>query len=66
MLLIGVDYHPSFQQIAFFDEQTGACGERQLHHSGGEAERFYRVSLAKMISVTMLQQPSLTTWLLLR
>jgi transposase len=42
MLLIGVDYHPSFQQIAFFEEETGECGERQLNHSDGEAERFYR------------------------
>ena len=42
MLLIGVDYHPSFQQIAFFEEETGECGERQLNHSEREAERFYR------------------------
>jgi transposase len=42
MLLIGVDYHPSFQQIAFFEEETRECGERQLHYSGGEAEKFYR------------------------
>ena len=42
MLLIGIDYHPSFQQITFFEEETGECGERQLNHSGGEAERFYR------------------------
>ena len=42
MMLIGVDYHPSFQQIAFFIEETGECGERQLNHSDGEAERFYR------------------------
>ncbi len=42
MMLIGVDYHPSFQQIAFFVEETGECGERQLNHSEGEAERFYR------------------------
>jgi len=41
MLLIGVDYHPSFQQIAFFEEETGECGERQLNHSDGEAERLY-------------------------
>jgi transposase len=41
MMIIGVDYHPSFQQIAFFVEETGECGERQLNHSG-EAERFYR------------------------
>jgi transposase len=42
MMIIGVDYHPSFQQIAFFEEETGECGERQLNHSDGEAERFYR------------------------
>jgi transposase len=42
MMLIGVDYHPSFQQIAFFVEETGECGELQLNHSEGEAERFYR------------------------
>ena len=42
MMLIGVDYHPSFQQIAFFVEETGDCGERQLNHREGEAERFYR------------------------
>jgi transposase len=42
MMLIGVDYHPSFQQIAFFVEETGEYGERQLNHSEGEVERFYR------------------------
>ncbi len=42
MMIIGVDYHPSFQQIAFFVEETGEYGERQLNHSDGEAERFYR------------------------
>ena len=42
MLMIGVDYHPSFQQVAFLEEETGECGEQQLNHSEGEAERFYR------------------------
>lgn len=42
MLIIGVDYHPSFQQIAFADTETGEYGERRLTHSNGEAERFYR------------------------
>jgi transposase len=37
-----VDYHPSFQQIAFLIETTGEYGERQLNHSNGETERFYR------------------------
>ena len=41
-MLIGVDYHPSFQQIAFLVEETGDCSERRLNHSDGEAERFYR------------------------
>jgi len=40
--LIGVDYHPSFQQIAFLMEESGEYGERRLNHSDGEAERFYR------------------------
>jgi transposase len=40
MLLIGVDYHPSFQQIAFFDQETGECDERRLSHDDGEAEKF--------------------------
>jgi transposase len=42
MIIIGVDYHPSSQQIAFMDQETGECGERELNHSDGEAERFYR------------------------
>ena len=42
MIIIGMDYHPSFQQIAFVDQETGECGERQLDHSDGAAERFYR------------------------
>jgi transposase len=42
MMIIGVDYHASFQQLAFLVEETGECGERQLNHSNGEAERFYR------------------------
>lgn len=39
MLLIGVDFHASFQQIAFFEEKTGECSERQLNHAAGEAEQ---------------------------
>src|ERR1700726_3407753 len=42
MMIIGVDYHPSFQQIAFFVEETGECGEQELNHSDGQAEKFYR------------------------
>ncbi len=42
MMIIGVDYHPSFQAVAFLIEETGECGEQELHHSDGQAEKFYR------------------------
>jgi transposase len=42
MILIGVDYHPSVQQVACVDTETGETWERRLNHSDGEAERFYR------------------------
>ena len=51
MMIIGVDYHPSFQQIAFFIEETGECGERRLNHEDGDAKRFYRELKQKGISM---------------
>ena len=42
MLIIGCDYHPSVQQIASVDTETGDYGEQRLKHSDGEAEKFYR------------------------
>jgi transposase len=42
MMIIGVDYHPSFQTIAFFIEETGEYGEQELNHSDRQAEKFYR------------------------
>ena len=42
MMITGVDYHPSFQQVAFLIQETVECGERQLNHEDGEAERFIR------------------------
>ena len=41
MLIIGCDYHPSFQQIVFVDTETGEFQEQRLSHRE-EAERFYR------------------------
>ena len=41
MIIIGVDYHPSFQQIAFVDKETGECNEQQL-----KAERQERGAFA--------------------
>jgi len=50
-MILGVDYHPSFQQISFLIEETGECGERRLNHEDGEAEGFYRELKQKGISV---------------
>lgn len=41
MLIIGLDYHPSFQQIALVDTDTGEVSERRLDHPE-QAEQFYR------------------------
>jgi transposase len=40
MMIIGCDFHPSFQQISYVDQETGECGERRLCHRE-EAVRFY-------------------------
>jgi transposase len=45
MLIIGCDYHPSFQQIAFVDTATGELKEQRLGHRE-EAEEFYRALAA--------------------
>jgi transposase len=45
MIIIGCDYHPSFQQIAFVDMETGEFQEQHLQH-GEPAEKFYRALAA--------------------
>jgi hypothetical protein len=35
MILVGVDYHSSAQQIAYVDTETGETCERRLSHSDG-------------------------------
>ena len=52
MLIIGCDYHPGFQQIAFVDTETGECGERRLAHRE-EAEQFYREHKQQSVRVGM-------------
>lgn len=42
MMIIGCDFHPSWQQIAVFDSETGEISEQKLVNGDGEAERFYR------------------------
>jgi transposase len=42
MMIIGCDYHPSWQQYCWVDTLTGETEERKLDHASGEAEKFYR------------------------
>jgi transposase len=42
MKIIGCDFHPSFQQVAICDLETGEIEQRKLSHGDGQAERFYR------------------------
>ncbi len=51
MLIIGCDFHPGFQQVAIFDNRTGAMEEKRLAHRE-EAEQFYR-SLSGPVRVGM-------------
>ena len=37
MKIIGCDFHPSYQQIAMLDRETGEWSEGKLVHAGGEA-----------------------------
>ena len=41
MIIIGVDFHPEFQQIAAMDTDGGELIEKRLPHREG-AEAFYR------------------------
>lgn len=52
MLIIGVDFHTRFQQIAMLDTETGEVVERRLDHSNGEAKKFY-AELQKPVRVGM-------------
>ena len=42
MKIIGCDFHPSYQQIAMVDTETGELWEGRLEHESGEARRFYQ------------------------
>jgi len=54
MLIIGVDFHPEFQQIAFVDSESGEFQEKRLAHPE-EADKFYRglMELGQQVRVGM-------------
>jgi len=57
MIIIGCDYHPSFEQIAFVDTETGELQERRLEHRE-EAEKFYRDLAAQGMKVRVGMEAS--------
>ena len=52
MIIIGVDFHPEFQQIASVDTESGEFQEKRLGHPG-EAEQFYRALTGAKVLVGM-------------
>jgi transposase len=52
MIIIGVDFHPEFQQVAAVDTDTGELQEERIAHRE-EAENFYRALAGKKVRVGM-------------
>jgi transposase len=50
MMIIGCDFHPSFQQIAYVDQETGEYEERRLNHRE-EASAFYRSLAGRTVRI---------------
>src|ERR1700681_4709909 len=51
MKIIGCDFHPSYQQIALVDTETGELWEGRLEHEQGEARRFYQALQGQTVRV---------------
>ena len=51
MKIIGCDFHPSYQQIAMVDTETGELWEGRLEHEQGEARRFYQALQGQTVRV---------------
>ena len=49
MMIIGCDFHPSWQQVSWLDTETGECGERKLVHASGDAKLFYQQLAAPVL-----------------
>ena len=42
MMIIGGDFHPSWQQVCWLDTETGETAEHKLVHANGDAKQFYQ------------------------
>ena len=49
MMIIGCDFHSSWQQVSWLDSETGETGEQKLVHAAGEAKRFYEQLAAPVL-----------------
>ena len=49
MMIIGCDFHPSWQQVSWLDTETGDCGERKLVHASIDAKMFYQQLAAPVL-----------------
>jgi transposase len=49
MMIIGCDFHPSWQQIAWLNTETGETGEQKLVHAAGDAKLFYQQLAAPVL-----------------
>jgi transposase len=57
MIIIGVDFHPEFEQIASVDTESGEFEEQRLQHRE-EAERFYRELGSRGVAVRVGMEAS--------
>ena len=59
MTIVGCYFHPTWQQIAVFDSETGEITEHKLIHGNGEAEQFYRrLRAPSLIGIRSLRKQS--------
>ena len=49
MMIIGCDFHPSWQQVSWLDTETGETGEGKLVHASGDAKQFYQQLAAPVL-----------------
>jgi hypothetical protein len=58
MWIIGCDFHPSRQQVAWLDTETGETGERKLVNGDGEAALLSQLACAGVSRSGSLRQQS--------
>ena len=55
MKIVGCDFHPSYQQVAILDTETGEVQEQKLIHASGEAEEGSRgAKVSKLMATELL------------